>query len=221
VSATGRAALLLYAAAQFVVLTIVAMLVYPGGAKYDLGSDHYLFFQNFFSDLGATHTYSGKSNIASHVLFAIALGFVGLPLAWFSPAWKAVARRSGERTGLVAQAVAVVAGLGFVGIAATPWNHVLDAHNLFVKLAFGFLLVYIVCLLALQLRNGWPRPFVGVNVAHLAVLVAYVFVLFLGPGLNTKSGLEFQVAAQKVIVYASIANLGAQAFGIRRAPAVS
>jgi hypothetical protein len=31
------------------------MLVYPGGAVYEPGSDHYL-FRNFFSDLGATST---------------------------------------------------------------------------------------------------------------------------------------------------------------------
>jgi hypothetical protein len=53
-----RASLLIYAAAQFIVLTAIAMAVYPGGAVYRRGSDGYLFFQNFFSDLGATSTYS-------------------------------------------------------------------------------------------------------------------------------------------------------------------
>jgi hypothetical protein len=41
-------------------------------------------------------------------------------------------------------------------------------------------------------------------------------VLFAGPGLGTKNGLEFQVAAQKIIVYGSILNIGVQAAGIRR-----
>jgi hypothetical protein len=41
-------------------------------------------------------------------------------------------------------------------------------------------------------------------------------VLFAGPGLGTRSGLEFQVIAQKVIVYSSILNLAVQAIGIRR-----
>jgi hypothetical protein len=93
---------------------------------------------------------------------------------------------------------------------------VLDAHNAFVQLAFGVLLVFVLCLLALQVRNGWPPAFVALNVLYLIVLAAYVLVLFAGPGLATKSGVEFQVAAQKVIVYSSILNLGAQAAGIRR-----
>ncbi len=48
------------------------------------------------------------------------------------------------------------------------------------------------------------------------MLAIYVLVLFAGPGLGTQSGLEFQVAAQKVIVYGSILNIGVQAAGIRR-----
>jgi hypothetical protein len=43
-----------------------------------------------------------------------------------------------------------------------------------------------------------------------------VLVLFAGPGLGTKAGLEFQVAAQKIVVYTSILNLAVQAIGIRR-----
>jgi hypothetical protein len=110
----------------------------------------------------------------------------------------------------------VIAGLGCIGVAATPWNHVLDAHNLFVRIAFGFLLAYVLCFTAIQVRNGWPRAFIALNVGYLAALAAYVAILFFGPKTGTKSGLEFQVAAQNVIVYASILNLALQALAIRR-----
>jgi hypothetical protein len=93
---------------------------------------------------------------------------------------------------------------------------VLDAHNAFVKLTFGVLLIFILCTLSLQLRNGWPGGFVAVNVTYLIVLAVYVLVLFAGPGLGTRSGLEFQVAAQKIVVYGSILNIAVQAEGIRR-----
>ena len=46
-----RAELLMGAAVLFVVLTVAAMLAYPGGAKYHRASIGYLFFGNFFSDL--------------------------------------------------------------------------------------------------------------------------------------------------------------------------
>jgi hypothetical membrane protein len=213
-----RAELMIAASLLFAVLTVAAMLAYPGGALYDHTSGGYLFFQNFFSDLGATRTYSGRSNTASHVLFSIALVCVGLAMIGFSTTWRTIAARrdAGRGFGRVAQAAAIISGLSFIGVAVTPWDRVLDAHNLFVKLAFGVLLIFILCLLSLQLRNGWPGGYVAVNVTYLIVLAIYVLVLFAGPGLGTRSGLEFQVAAQKIIVYGSILNVAVQAEGIRR-----
>lgn len=214
---------MLAASALFVVLSVAAMLAYPGGALYDHGSHGYLFFQNFFSDLGATKTYAGHSNTTSHVLFIIALVGVGLATIAFSTTWRVIADRRGVGRGFggVAQAAAIVSGLGFIGVAITPWDRVLDAHNAFVKLAFGVLLVFILCLLSLQLRNGWPTAFVAANVAYVIVLAVYVLILFVGPGFGTRSGLEFQVAAQKIIVYGSILNIAVQAAGIRREAARS
>ncbi len=213
-----RATFLVYAAVQFVVLTVVAMLVYPGGAKFDLDSNSYLFLGNFFSDLGATKTYSGRGNTASHALFSVALATVGLALMMFSTAWGSIfeRRNRGRMAGRASQVLAIASGLGFIGIAATPWDRVLDAHNTFVRIAFGLLLAYLLCLTALQALNHWPRGFVVLNAVYLFVLAAYVVILFGGPTLETRDGLELQVAAQKIIVYTSIANLGLQALGVRR-----
>lgn len=213
-----RSLVLIYASVQFVVLTAIAMLVYPGGAVYQQDASRYLFLRNFFSDLGATITPSGRPNLVSHILFAVALGSVGLALILASSNWKViVAKRGAARTaGLVSQMVEVVAGLGFIGIAATPWNLVLDAHNGFVRLAFGFLLVYDVCLLMIQISNRWTGAYTAANAIYLLLLLAYVGILFFGPRVDTKSGLEFQVAAQKIIVYASVVNLGLQAVSIHR-----
>jgi hypothetical protein len=64
-----RATVLIYASVQFLILTALAMWVYPGGAVYEPEATHYLFFRNFFSDLGATRTPSGHANLSSHLLF--------------------------------------------------------------------------------------------------------------------------------------------------------
>src|SRR5882757_7337793 len=212
-----RALVLIYASIQFLVLTAIAMLVYPGGAVYELDANRYLFLRNFFSDLGATITPSGRPNLASHILLAIALGCVGLALILASSNWKVIVsrRQAAQAAGRASQVLEIVAGLGFIGIAATPWNLVLDAHNGFVRAAFGFLLAYDLCLLIIQLGNRWSSAYTAANAVYLLLLLAYVGVLFFGPKLNTKSGLEFQVAAQKIIVYASVINLGLQAISIR------
>jgi hypothetical protein len=143
---------------------------------------------------------------------------VGLALILASSNWKViVARRHiGWSAGWASQALEIVAGLGFIGIAATPWNLVLDAHNGFVRAAFAFLLVYDFCLLVIHLRNRWPAAYTAANAVYLLLLIAYVGILFFGPRLDTKSGLEFQVGAQKIIVYASVINLGLQAASARR-----
>jgi hypothetical protein len=213
-----RAALVIYASIQFVVLTAIAMLVYPGGAAFEPDRGRYLFLRNFFSDLGTTITPAGHPNLTAHILLVLSLGTVGLALILASANWKVIAaRRQVARTvGIVSQAAEIIAGLGFIGIAATPWNLFLDAHNNFVRLAFGFLLIYDLCLLVLQIRNGWPSVFTAANAIYLLVLFAYVGILFFGPTLDTQSGLAFQVAAQKIIVYASVLNLGLQAVSIRR-----
>lgn len=213
-----RATVLLYASVQFLVLTAIAMLIYPGGAYYENGSNGYLFLSNFFSDLGATVTPSGRPNLASHILFLVALASVGVALILASSNWRVIVARhqAAQAAGWATQALEVIAGLGFIGIAATPWNLVLDAHNAFVKAAFGFLLLYDLCLLIIQLRNGWPAIYTAANAVYLLLLLAYVGILFAGPRVDTKSGLEFQVLAQKIIVYASVVNLGLQALSIRR-----
>ncbi len=77
------AAALVAAAAQFVVLTVTAMLVYPGGSKFDPAADGYAFFHNFFSDLGMTGSYGGHANWPSMALFTYALACVGLALVAF------------------------------------------------------------------------------------------------------------------------------------------
>jgi len=212
-----RALILIYASIQFLVLTAIAMLVYPGGAVYELGANRYLFFRNFFSDLGATVTPSGRANLASHILLLVALGTVGIALVLASSNWRVIVarRQAAQVAGFASQMFEIIAGLGFIGIAATPWNLVLDAHNAFVRAAFGFLLAYDLCLLIVQLRNGWSSAYTVANAVYLILLLAYVGILFFGPKLDTKSGLEFQVAAQKIIVYASVINLGLQAISIR------
>ncbi len=55
------------------------------------------------------------------------------------------------------------------------------------------------------------------NLAYLVLLGAYVVTLFFGPDLDTSDGIEFQVAAQKIMVYASVALLGLQAVGVLQA----
>jgi hypothetical protein len=41
----------------YAVSNLLAMLLYPGGTSFDKDVKGYLFFENFFSDLGMVRTY--------------------------------------------------------------------------------------------------------------------------------------------------------------------
>ena len=217
-TAHRRATILLVATTQFVVLTLVAMTTYAGGTYFDASTRSYRFFENFFSDLGTTRSYSGRPNWVSCVLFVIALATMGSSLVVFSGGWRSFAfeRRRGAFFGATGRGLGTLSGICFVGIALTPFDRALDAHNLLVMAAFSLLLGYVGCLTVLFVRNGLPRSLVLSNVAYFGVLVAYVWLLFFGPRFDAPGGLAMQCGGQKVIVYASMANLLLMANVIRR-----
>ncbi len=227
-SAALRGALIVIATAQFVVFTLLGMLLYPGGAKFDHSTRSYSFFGNFFSDLGASVTHAGLDNSASRVLFVLALGGVGVGLLAFAPSWRFIASRRGRAgwpgwvsgvawVGWCAEACGSGSALCFAGVGVTPWNLHLALHNGLVRLAFSLLLGFVAGLTWVQRAHGWSMSYVRANTAYLVLLGAYVYLLFRGPSLDVPSGFAFQVVAQKVIAYASILNLGLQGMGLRKA----
>lgn len=212
----SRAKVLIAAALVFILLTTVAIAFYSGGNDTEPSAGGYSFTRNFFSDLGATRPYDNEANVAAAVMFMLALACVGVALMSFAFDHVAFEGRGRlARLGKVSVPVAIVSGLAFIGIGATPWNVSEGLHLLFVQIAFGFLLIYVAMLITLQIANGWSRAFTALNVAYVVLLAAYVVVLFFGPDPDASlSGLMIQVLAQKVIVFSSVLNLGLQALGV-------
>jgi len=192
------------------------MFDYPGGSAYALGSHKYRFIESFFSDLGATNTAAGYSNVSSYVLYVIAMVCVGASLIAFSDSWQGVAARRGIRvtTGWIYKWCATASGVCCIAIAATPWNYVPSLHTALVRAGFALLAAFIVTMVAVQLRNRWPWHYVGANVLFMIILGVYVLIQLAGTNVDTHSGLVFQVVAQKVMVYSAILNLGYQAHGV-------
>jgi hypothetical protein len=213
-----RCDILLVVAIAFIILTSIAMAAYPGSNHLNHTTHGYSFTTNFFSDLGATRTYAKHLSVASAVLFMIALAAVGGAIIVFSfnaavVAWKEERLR---RACMVATACGIVSGLGFICIAGTPENVSDTMHVLFVQIAFGFLLLFVILLTAAQIANHWPRIYLVPNFLYMVILAAYVVLLFFGPNVDTLHGLEIQAIGQKIIVYSSIVNVALQAFGVRR-----
>ena len=72
----------------FVVLTVLAMLFYPGGTVADPTAFTYSPFANVLSELGMTETHAGQPNTVSRVLFTTALTLTGAGLATFFPVFR-------------------------------------------------------------------------------------------------------------------------------------
>lgn len=207
---------MLYAAVQFVLLTVVAMLLYPGGTIADPTAERYLFFHNFFSDLGRTAVSDGEANVLSAILFVIALTGAGLALVWFFLAAPRLVRRSraGRALSLLGSIFGLVSGLAFVGVAWTPANLWLAPHHFFVATAFeAFLVVALFYTAAIFLDRGYPNVYALVFLVFAGLLAGYLVLLFSGPRPDSAEGLMIQATGQKVIVYAAIVCMGLQGYG--------
>lgn len=201
----------------FILLSGLAMFTYPGGTKIDRVSIEYNFFQNFFSDLGSTVTYSGKSNALSNILFITALSGLGISLIYFSRIWRAIDTdvHKFRSMGYLSKMFLIFSGIGFMGIAITPWNKFLEYHLSFVKFTFVSLLVWTFLIIILQLRNHRMRELVLTNIVYFIVLLYYVTLLYKGPKIDALDGLQYQAIAQKVIFFLTALNLFIQSHGIK------
>ncbi|MBM4456517.1 MAG: hypothetical protein FJ011_01935 [Chloroflexi bacterium] len=205
--------------ALFVILTIPAMLIYPGGTVNDPTTTSYSFFTNFFSDLGRTVTPAGKPNTTAMLLFTVALTSAGLGLAFFFIIFAGFLRLSKLGRGLlvIAALFGVASGVCFVGVAFTSANLYRSLHGEFVRWAFYlFLAAVLFCIPATLLAPAYPRRLALVFVAFALLLAGYIILLTTGPKASTPQGLLIQATGQKVIAYASVLTVLIQALGAQR-----
>ncbi len=208
--------------ALFVVLTTLAMLVYPGGTFPVAQTHGYQFFVNYFSDLGQTRTQSGVSNYPSMMLFTSAVMIVGLALAAFFVAFSTVFRTKASapaalRLNRVATRFGLASAACFIGLAAIPENLFAAGHFLCVQGAFNFLLVAIVLeIVALRGASGvFSSWLLVVYATFVVVLFGYVLLLLFGPSSKSLIGDEINAVGQKIIVYVAVATIFAQALIVR------
>jgi protein-S-isoprenylcysteine O-methyltransferase Ste14 len=211
--------LVMAACAQFVALTALAMLLYPGGTGADKAAPGYSFFTNFFSDLGRTVSHSGATNTSSMPLFVIALVLAGAGLMLFFIAFTQFFNRNWVTRvfSILGTIFGLVAGACFIGVALTPSNISGAAHGSFVLLAFGsFFLATVLYLVPMIVQHDYPTRYIASFAVFAAMLGVYLWLLFNGPRSSSQDGLLIQATGQKIIVYASVISIFIQAFHARR-----
>lgn len=213
-----RCKLVVLWAIVFIVLTGSAMIAFPGGSYIDKLSIHYNFFENYFSSLGATITISGKANKLSNILFTIAASGFGLILIYFSKIWRAleIGTQKNVILGYLSKSALILSGICFVGLSFSPWNLYFENHFVFLKLAFFFMLIWVLLIILFQSGNKKLKNYMSINLAYFLILAAYILILYFGPEFGTVEDLKFQVLAQITIFYLTVVNLSIQASGIIR-----
>lgn len=152
---------------QFLVLTYVAAVIYPGGYDY---------FGYYFSDLGAVTARNGDPNALSSALFSVSLSGVALALI---PFWISVRNLSGgSKLSRVLTRVGSISGLlstPFIfGVALYPIDTRLNAHILTTMLFFTFFMVGIALYSLMFMVSGeHPRShgMMGLLILSLSIPV--------------------------------------------------
>lgn len=204
---------------QFFILTIIAMFFYAGGTYHDPSNPGYDFWNNFFSDLGITKTYNGRSNIVSHVLFTIALSVAGISIIPFLFVLTSFFKESklSKWLSIIGLVIGIFTAICFIGIACTPANLYLYEHGNFVRLGFSsalFMVFFYV--LAMLTDKKYPNRNALAFIGFCIVLGLYVIVLFAGPSYSTPEGWMFRVVSQKIVAYTMIASLLIQGYISRK-----
>ncbi|WP_371806021.1 hypothetical protein [Candidatus Lokiarchaeum ossiferum] len=199
----------------FFILTIIAMFTFAGGTAFNHETPGYSFFNNFFSDLGMTTSYSGESNMLSSTLFLLATIFCGVfMLPYFATIPSLFKTNKLDFVlAVIGSLLGFVAAFGYIGIGFTPWDTTLELHLFFVYLAFPTTLPVVLCYVITFLRNkSTPKILSVVYIAMGSILIVYLYLLFFGPDSNTEMGRFIQVVGQKIIVYAEIITFWIQGY---------
>ena len=202
-----------FACGLFVMLTIIAMIAYPGGLYSGTNTEGYDFFRNFFSDLGRVNAPNGEPNTISLIAFFIALTTVGIGLILFFIAFRNffVSDQTGKRASLLGTAFGMTSGLCFIIVACAPYDINFGVHYEAVFWAFRtFLLAVAIYAYVIFRQDVYPRKYGWIFITFAVSLAAYILLLEFGPEATTPSGLVIQATGQKIITYISILSVMAQ-----------
>jgi len=206
----------IFGSGLFLLLSIIAMIVYPGGTKFNHYETRYIFLRNYFSDLGRSTTFLGESNLTTMILFATSLTIVGLALISYFSVIPLVFRENKKSfvSSVIASINGFVCAVFYIGIGYLPYDLYLTIHTNFVYIAFtGSLLTIFLGMLAIFLHEDYSNLYAWFYLVFLLILIGYLIILYAGPSSSTDFGLYIQVVGQKVIVYTEVISFAIQSIG--------
>ncbi|MFX0104762.1 MAG: hypothetical protein ACFE75_04675 [Candidatus Hodarchaeota archaeon] len=200
----GAFTFLILGCIQFMILTIIAMLFYKGGTYIDKSTMNYLFWYNYFSDLGRTLSHSGVPNMISYILFTVTLALWGISQFPFYIAFPSLFENSKrlKKLSIIGSVFGIFTGICYIGIAFTPSDILSFIHDLFVVLGFGsiFLCLILISYTIFQDKN-YPNFYAKILAISAIILSVYYLSFFLVQTGNNSIRLLVAATGQKIMIY--------------------
>lgn len=176
----GRLACLvaIFGVGQFLLLTFLATLFYPGGYDY---------FGYYFSDLGAVEARNGEPNSISRSLSSMALTIIALSLI---PFWLIIQRLFRESTvervlGILGSALGLLSSPFTIGVGLFPIDTQLETHFIVTLiLVLLFALASLLYSIATILNKNYPNYLGLMAFILLAISVATFPISLTDPSLG-------------------------------------
>jgi len=189
---------------QFILLTAIAMFFYKGGTYVDPSPLGYIFWQNYFSDLGRTVAHSGIPNTTSFVLFTIALSLWGITQIPFYITFLTLFKNypNLRKMSISGSIFGIISGISYVGIAFTPSDLTGSLHEFFVVIGFSFVFFSIILYSYVIFKNdNYPNFYAIILTISAFILSVYFLFLFFTPNSQTPEGLLIYAVGQKFMIY--------------------
>ena len=165
-----------FGAAQFILLCVVAMVLYPGGTMIDRDAVGYDLSDNYLSDLGREVSLSGQDNRSGSRIYngsLILLGVCSLPFFFFMPT------HAHDRVGWLALAgvIGTAAAVALIVMGSAPCDLSPATHfvALFVWIVAIFLSASLHAICMLTSKEGISMALSLVSVAVAMLAVAYIY----------------------------------------------
>jgi len=209
-----------FAIIGFVILNILAMLIYPGGILHDTSTSGYSFFNNFLSDLGRFISWSGAYNFYSQLFFNVAMIMAGVIFSlYFFHLRHIFNLHSGifYWLSIIGTSAGVCGGISMAGVGLTPSDLYFSAHLEFAHWLFRFFFIasfaYTIIILKTDLIEN---KYVSGFFVFAILILSYIIFSEFGPNARESiNTLRMQVVAQKAILFCFIIAVYIQTKGLK------
>lgn len=200
----------------FIILNIIAMVLYPGGTIIDKNTEGYLFFYNFLSNLGERTARNGEDNFISSVLFNSSLIIVSISFSIFYTKYFQFFKTDNNSYNFVKIALffLICSIFSFICVALfTADETSFDTHVFFVKLAFRSLFLFTIFQsIAIYYNDQLSNNLLFVSILFSLSILLFILMMDYGPNpFKDNSSLFVQVTSQKFIVFCILLNTYFQA----------